>query len=158
MILPRDATDAARIRFMQTMIFECVEKVLIVAHGTRAPLDEEWEAWMARMGRLDYDCVLILTDGAAPTPKQRSATNAFWEGKEKPKMAVLSESALVRGAIFAFYYLFKGGMRPFAPAHMNDALAFMDVPNTAWEAVARTALRLHGAIRATEVRETQAVA
>ena len=110
-----------------TMLHTCVCRTLVVAHSEQSPTDDEWGAWIARMGQLDYDCVLIATRGGAPNAKQRTQTNDFWQDKTKPKMAVLSDSPAVRGALFAFYYLFKGTMKPFPANHAGQALNFLGV-------------------------------
>ena len=128
------------------MSYDCIRRVLVVIHATIEPSDAEWADWMRCMQAGGYDSILVITEGAAPTSKQRTLTNEFWGTRTKPKMAVVTDSKVVRGAIFAFYWLFQGAMKPFAPANLDEAMAFLQVPPQDRPAVLKGIQRVRSAL------------
>lgn len=93
---------------------------LAVLHGAQ-PTDEEWERWIAlgvQRNGLDQR-VLIEARGGGPSAKQRRAIVAA--NKANVRIAVMTESTLVRGIVTAVAW-FGVSLRAFPlDAHANAA-------------------------------------
>lgn len=74
-----------------------VNQLMVTAHGTATPTNEEWEEMLAIYREADADSLrmLVHTDGATPNALQRSRLKETL-GDAQPRIAVLSNSPLAR--------------------------------------------------------------
>ena len=75
---------------------------------------------------------LIVTEGGAPTATQRQLMNEELAAylKENPRSlrsAIVTASTFVRGVVTALSW-FHPGYCAFSPAHMDDAMDYLEVP------------------------------
>jgi hypothetical protein len=115
----------------RTLLFREVRGCLLLVHGRDAPGDAEWSAYVeslrlyverARMPRL-----LIVTEGGAPSPAQRSAVNKKAGPRyREAKVAVITASTFARGIVMAMR-LVRGNIQAFAPEDLKEALRYLDV-------------------------------
>jgi hypothetical protein len=119
---------------MPTMLHGPVGKsdVYLAVHGRREPTAREWDEFIAAWtvhgeavraaGRQPLS--LNVTSGGAPNAAQRKAMDAT-NKPLRPKVAVLNDSALVRGAITALSWLGGAEVRAFKLGDYDGACAFL---------------------------------
>lgn len=110
-------------------LYERVGETLLIVHPEQGCSDQEWDAWIARMGQRDYRNILVVTDGGGPTVSQRGRAVDFWKGKEVPRFAVVTEEALVRGILTAFRWLKISDMMPVSPNNIAEAFDYIGAPD-----------------------------
>ncbi len=139
--LPDEPGDAQRAQPLgasppvRNMVFAIVGNRVVVCHTKNPPSDEEWDLYLedsrpyfARGMSMRY---LVVTEGGAPTAVQRMRMNemlAEWT-RANPNVirtAIITRSAFVRGVVTALNW-FRPIARAFAPEHLNDALAFLEI-------------------------------
>jgi hypothetical protein len=121
----------------KTMAFGKVDEFLVVVHNKLAPTDEEWNSW------LDFNVrnfstgstvkCLVVTEGGAPTPVQRQSMKEklgelMISNPKEFRNAIVTASAVVRGVVTALSW-FQRGYSAFSPAHMDDAMGYLEVPD-----------------------------
>jgi hypothetical protein len=121
----------------KTMAFGKVGEVMLLVHNKVAPGDEEWNAWVEYAFRhfspgSMLKC-LIVTEGGAPTPTQRLSMNErlseyLIDNPKALRNAIVTASAFVRGVVTALSW-FHPGYCAFSPAHLDDAMQYLDVPD-----------------------------
>jgi hypothetical protein len=126
-----------------TLKFGLSGSTLVIVHGSGAPTDSEWDAWMERMAHADYDNILISSLGGGPTAAQRRRTNKFWRGKRVPRFSLLTTSRFVVGIVAAFNWFLNDQLRPFSPGHASQALDYIRVPEEEREALLAFVRALH---------------
>ena len=128
-------TNAQTLRYAAAMakslLYEDIGTVFVqVVSG--APADPEWNAMLDRMVANEYPLirVLVSADGGSPNAAQRQRL-ADRIGKRPQRGAILTESAVVRGAITAIRWFNPSiDTRAFSPKAFDEAAAFLDVPNS----------------------------
>jgi hypothetical protein len=111
----------------ETLLAKLVEGVLVEVMGDAPPKDADWDAGVAFSARLAPQCMGILVwAGAGPNSAQRARIAKIDALKDIPT-AIVSSSAVVRGIATAFSWLGKK-VKGFAPAQIDDALDFLNVP------------------------------
>jgi hypothetical protein len=124
---------------MHTLQYEKSGQTLLVVHTSEAPTDDDWDAWLERMGQLDYKNILIVSRGGGPTATQRRKTNKFWVGKKVPKFALVTTSRFVIGIVKAFNWFLDDQLKPFHPDHLERAFEYIEVPEHERDALRMTA-------------------
>lgn len=121
---------------MPTMIHGQVatSDVYMAVHGTSNPSDPEWEqftaGWKAhasavrQAGRTPLS--MNVTHGGAPNAVQRALMDAA-NKPLRPKVAVLNDSAFVRGVITALSWLGGADVRAFKLGDFGGACTFLGV-------------------------------
>lgn len=105
-----------------------VENVLVYAHGSAAPSDDEWDSVLAlydEPGTSQQLCTLVYTAGAAPNAAQRARLNAKL-GPKRVRIAVLTPSTLARAAGTAVHW-FRPEVCIFGPTNVDGAIAHLGV-------------------------------
>ncbi len=112
---------------MKTM--ECVlcDRVILVFHYESVPTAAEWSSYLdiytKNIDRLSG--VLVITEGGAPNSAQRKQLSETYEKTRQAPVAIVSDSAIARGAITAFRWLGMVTMTPFSPARLDEAMEFV---------------------------------
>lgn len=113
--------------------------ILVAVHNANAPSTEDWDEWTAVCdqarkdtgGNLAAASNLVVTDGGAPNAEQRTRiTQVLADAYTQPRVAVVTDSPLVRVAARAFA-LFNRDTRAFAPAQFGDAVDHVRCPRSA---------------------------
>jgi hypothetical protein len=126
----------------QSIAFEKVGQTLLIVHNEQAPSDQEWSAWIERMGKRDYVNILIFTTGGGPTTAQRARTNEFWRGKHVPYFALVTKSKLAIGLLTAFNWFLGDRLKPFSPENVDKAFNYIGVPDVEHQALHEAMFRL----------------
>lgn len=124
---------------MHTLQFDKSGQTLLIVHTSEAPSDDDWDAWLERMGRLDYKNILIISRGGGPTASQRRKTNKFWLGKKVPRFALVTTSRFVIGIVKAFNWFLDDQLKPFHPDDMERAFDYIEVPEAERDSLRMTA-------------------
>jgi hypothetical protein len=109
----------------RTMGFTICERYFVSYHTAAPPTDEEWRDQLVYVdGRMaELRGVLVVADGGGPNVVQRKQLAELFQGK-LPPVAVITESAMVRGMLVALSW-FGLKQRAFAPADFEKALQFL---------------------------------
>ena len=81
----------------KTMAFEKIGDIYVLVHGTSAPSDEEWDAYLDSIRQVDISRMrsLAFTEGGAPSSAQRVRLQEIM-GSRTSLAAVVSQNAWVR--------------------------------------------------------------
>lgn len=113
------------------MAYGRASRVVVLVHRDEPPGDDEWGAYVDFM----MDCieregvrrVLVVSEGGAPTPRQRALMDrrceAFFPGG---RTGIVTQSTFVRGVVNAFA-LIRPGYRAFAPTQLENAVVWLGV-------------------------------
>ncbi len=113
---------------MTTMAYEKSGGVLIVVHTAQAPSAIEWSKWVERMGRRDFDSILVVTKGGGPNGSQRTQAVNFWKGQSSTvKIAAITDASVVRGILTALHWLGFSDMKAFSSREISSALTYLSV-------------------------------
>lgn len=106
-----------------------IEDTVLVVHGPERPAPAEWSAYvefateqLARYGELK---VVVATGGTGPNAAQRGDLNDVVADRPS-RVAVLNESAFVRGIAKAFAWIGRLDVRLFAPNDLESALRYVE--------------------------------
>lgn len=106
---------------VETFVFE---RTIFVYQQEAIPSQQDWEdsmmVFQQHQGRTTG--VLVFTEGGAPNPSQRKQFAERYDKASAIPIAVVSDSALARGAITAFRWLGLVAMEAFAPGDLDKAL------------------------------------
>src|SRR5580700_663486 len=122
---------------MKNMAFKVIDRLFLVVFGASNPTDDEWVDYLdvTRQHGIDRTTQLIFTDGGGPTSTQRKYLNDLLAGRTVP-VAVISASATIRGVVTALSW-FNRRIKAFPPSGLADALAYLEIPATRAELIAR---------------------
>jgi len=113
----------------QSMLFKLVDGVLVGIHTHVAPSAQEWRThcqWIEQI-RFEVRAVLVFTQGGGPTSAQRSEMRAAMHELSPPPTAILTHSAIARGIVTAFNWIFGGQQyAAFEPQLLQSALRFIE--------------------------------
>lgn len=113
--------------------------ILVAVHSANPPSPQEWQEWAAICeqalkasgGDLATSSNLVVTDGGAPDAEQRTRiTRVLADAYTQPRVAVVTESSLVRLAVRAFA-MFNRDTRAFAPSQFAEAVDHVRWPRFA---------------------------
>ncbi|RKH66169.1 STAS/SEC14 domain-containing protein [Corallococcus llansteffanensis] len=116
-----DVQGAFKGRTMGTAI---VGTVLVVAHNSLPPAQDEWVHYCALIAAFQDTgtAQLVLAEGSGPNASQRQqALNKVPKGFAIPPTAVFTRSALVRGIVTLFNWFTPRSMRAFPPGDVAAA-------------------------------------
>lgn len=113
---------------MMNMTSKVIDRLFLVAYGTRDPTNVEWDAYLDLVDRhgVTRTQQLIYTDGGEPNAHQRRELNELLKGRQVP-VAVVSTSVRIRGTVTALSW-FNRKIKAFPPSAMKDALAYLEIP------------------------------
>ena len=124
--------DAAAVqRPHRTMSHQWHNAVIYVAHSSETPVNEDWDAFLDAVatyersnGRVRF---LVNTEMAGPNAAQRRKLNDLMNRLgSKLRVAVLSESMVVRGIIQALSWMNVIEIRSFPPGAIAAALGYLE--------------------------------
>lgn len=127
---PGDSVAALRAPDVQgafkgrTMGTAMVGTVLVVAHNSLPPAQDEWVHYCALISAFQDTgtAQLVLAEGPGPNASQRQqALNKVPKGFAIPPTAVFTRSALVRGIVTLFNWFTPRSMRAFPPGDVAAA-------------------------------------
>jgi hypothetical protein len=127
---------------MKTMAFKVIGDLLLAVHGAQSMTEEEAGACFEAVAKVDIRRAksLVFTKGGGPKPGHRKVLADMYKGRSVPT-AVISDVRLVRGIVTAMAW-FNPSMRAFASSGVQDALKFLDVPESQWSTILREAEKL----------------
>ncbi len=121
-------------------------RVLLALHTGKSPSQAEWDGWCSLLrssaesveGDLARFANLVVTDGGAPSTAQRTTVNSLIvQGKNLPRVAVVTDSLAVR-TIARGFSLFNPLLKVFRPEDFPAAMEFLTV--TSWQRAVVAAL------------------
>src|SRR6476620_10097389 len=98
------------------MCHEVVERVSVVLHGTDAPSDDDWNAYLIEMENAqELNALFIFTLGGGPNAAQRKSVADMWQRrKSMPPTSLVTPSAVVRTIVTALNWVLPQKITPFA--------------------------------------------
>lgn len=131
---------------MPNLAVKVIDRLFVVVYGATDPTDQEWQGYLRQveLHGVDRTMQLVCTDGGEPTTSQRRALVHVMGTRQVP-VAVLSGSVRVRGTVTALSW-FNPKIRAFAPTGLLEALAYLEVPVSRGELIAREIIRLRGTL------------
>jgi len=120
---------------MKTVAYTLMGNLFISVHGKLNVSEGEFPQVLQVFRRLEYSMVrmLVITDGGGPTPVQRKEMNSALSGREMPT-AVMSNDIVIRGTVTALSW-FNKKIRSFPLSELDEALEYLDVSSTKFEAI-----------------------
>ena len=114
----------------RTITYEMVGNLCLLVHGEEPPSNADWSDYLAFLGEKADSAsprCLVVTDGVAPTPKQRAGLNDLVVAYGRPvPTAVITHSPVARAAV-ALLGWFNSAIRSFAPNELSAALSYLDI-------------------------------
>ena len=111
---------------LSNMVFEVIGRTIVVVHNEDFPTDAEWdpylEALRAHLSLHDRRS-LVVTQGGAPSSKQRARMSAV-VGDHSAPTAVISSSSAVQATVGALH-LRNAAIGAFAPGDIDGALKYL---------------------------------
>jgi hypothetical protein len=113
----------------RTVVWCWVGDYLLEVSANDPVSKSEWGELMVEIAahRERLQGVLVLTGSSAPTATQRAELTEALRGSTVAA-AILSSSTVVRTALTAINFFVKGLARPFTHDQLDDALAYLQVP------------------------------
>ena len=114
----------------KTMVYRLIGQILVTVHSDKSPDDVEWEPYFQFSTKLPPTCrrMLVVSKGGGPNAKQRKYVNEAYTKDVKMTVAVVNDSAMVRGIVTALGW-FNSHIKPFpyTDAGMQDAFKYLGV-------------------------------
>jgi hypothetical protein len=128
------------------MAFKVIDRLFIVVYGVHDPTDAEWVGYLEDVERhgIERTQQLISTEGGGPNATQRRYLNELLDGRPVP-VAVMSGSTPIRGVVTAMSW-FNRAIRFFPPTCLLDALAYLEIPVSRAELIAREMAKLRSSL------------
>lgn len=122
---------------MKNMALKVIDRLFIVVYGAHDPTDDEWWAYIEDVKRhgIERTMQLIFTEGGGPTATQRRYLNETLAGQSVP-VAVMSCCQSIRVMVTAMSW-FNRKIRYFPPTGLADALAYLEIPVSRGDLIAR---------------------
>jgi hypothetical protein len=113
---------------MKNMAFKVTGHVLILAHTSINPSDEEWISYVREVRRQGSMLLpqIVFTEGGHPNSVQRKVLVEALAGRSV-RVAVLSDLVSVQGVVTAIGW-FNRDIKSFAPANLAAAMHYLDIP------------------------------
>jgi hypothetical protein len=113
----------------KNMCFRFIGRIFLLAHTHQPPSDDEWDTALAEIGLFlaspGQQCVLVFTDGGAPSAAQRKRLRDVLNGRDL-LIAVLS-GALIPRFVSASIALFNKSIRSFTPDEFLQARDYLRI-------------------------------
>ena len=113
---------------MKTMLWSFDATLHIVVHSEAAPIDREWEAYLAEFpqgDKLAQYKTIVYSLGGGPNGAQRSRLVQLLQGRA-PRAALLTSSSLMRGIGTAVSWFVKS-LRVFSVNDRAAAFRYLDM-------------------------------
>lgn len=127
---------------MATLAFGKVGNCLIYVGGSRDPSDADWDTYIRFLRATSTpdrpQRSLVISD-SVPNASQRAKLNeVVATAKAGVKVAVVTTSPLGRGVTTALNWFSKDSYRAFAPANLDAAMQYLEVPQSQQAELLRT--------------------
>ena len=107
--------------------YRFVDDLMVVRHGAQTPPDDEWQDLLAAMGAHEpLTRILVWSPAAAISSRQRAQVGAVTT-RRKLRVAVVSDSTVVRGAATAVGWLTGKLVRGFSVDNVDGAATFLEL-------------------------------
>jgi hypothetical protein len=126
--------------------------LVLCSTGKQPPPHADFEVWMQQLARVDFDKLIIYSDGGSPSATQRSRITTYLKNSGRTiHVALMTDSVIARGLLTAIEWVVNSGtMKPFPLTELNAALAWLQIehahPRIA-AAVAKLRALLHAKMR-----------
>lgn len=133
---------------MENVAFERVDRCCVLVQNQRAATDEEWERWVAVLQAAGKDtkgalCVLVVSAGGSPTPKQRARIHALMPSAGGGVLTSIVTSSFIGRTVVSAMGLFNDKVRAFAPGELGRALDYLGVEEARRPELRSAIERLH---------------
>jgi hypothetical protein len=120
---------------------------IVMCHPARPVSSASWTAWVQWASTHPYRCLLVSSHGGGPNSGQRTQlAQASAESGIKPEtVALLSDSAVLRGILTAIAWLTSNTVKPFSPGDLAGALQFLGLSEHSIP-IETLVMQLHAAI------------
>lgn len=121
-----------------TIRYELVNFTMVLVHNTRPPSDQEWRDYLEvlKQKKASVKKILVFAVGNGPNAVQRSMYNkTIQENDIRPKVAIISGSAIVRGIVTAFNWFKMDSMQMFPPTGLKDASDYLELTSMEYTTV-----------------------
>jgi hypothetical protein len=138
---------------LSTRAFTSLGDLLLVCTRGAEPPAADFEVWMDRLRKPDFDKMLIYSEGGTPSPMQRARIAEFWKssGRTPPKAVMLTNSLVERGVLTAIGWLLGGdGIKCLPLAAVEPALIWLGYTGSVAE-VSSTIRSLQASLEARQV-------
>lgn len=103
----------------RTFLYEIAGGAHIAVHKEAAPTDGEWKAYLNHIAE-HFDevrgLIVHAPSGAGPNVNQRGMATAHWDGFGRaPQIAIMTSSALLKGAATALSWFLGKKLKAFGP-------------------------------------------
>lgn len=113
---------------MAEMILRTMGSLIVLVHSKNQPTEAEWNALLDVQRSMPDARTLVVTDGGGPSNKQRMQINQIIkETGKRPRVAVVSSSAFVRGIVSALNW-FNPEIKTFPPDALTEAIKYLEAP------------------------------
>jgi hypothetical protein len=145
-------------------VFECFaftrvdDLLLLCTQGEGDVPARDFDAWIERLGVNDFSRILIHDRGGQPSARQRQRIAEFWKssGRPHPRVALLTNSAVMRYLMTALEWILNAPTRCLPLDQVDQALAYLEFKGSA--AQVEFAIRdLHEALSRQRERPAQRV-
>lgn len=128
---------------MRTIAYALIDGVCINVHNHVPPRAEEWDVYLEfrRQHQAEIRGILVLSEGGRPSAKQREQLRDVLSEGPVPRVAIITQSQLVRNTAGLLTWFFKDRVRILMPREMDKAFEFLGVGP-------KNAERLHATISA----------
>jgi hypothetical protein len=143
---------------MKTIAYALVEGVCINVHNHVPPSDEEWSVYMEfrRQHQPEIRGILVLSEGGRPSAKQREQLRDVLAEGPVPKVAIITQSQLVRNTAGLLTWFFKDKVRILLPRELGKAFELLGVAPGQAERVHATIASLQAEIHGVPVSKAGA--
>lgn len=134
---------------LSNMAFEPVGRTLVIVHNNDFPTDAEWAAYLealtAHIAQFKERRSLVLTEGGAPSAKQRARMAEAVRDHVAPTAVVTSSAPVV--ATVGALHLRNAAIKAFDPDDLDGALAHLTLREEEKKRVLETLAALRERVR-----------
>lgn len=114
---------------MRTIAYALVDGVCINVHNHVPPREEEWDVYMEfrRQHQAEIRGILVLSEGGRPSAKQREQLRDVLSEGPAPRVAIITQSQLVRNTAGLLTWFFKDKVRILLPRELGQAFEFLGI-------------------------------
>jgi hypothetical protein len=133
---------------MQNVAFERVDRCCVLVQNQKPATDEEWENWVGLLQAAGREtkgalCVLVVSAGGSPTPKQRARIHSLMPSTGGGVLTAIVTSSFIGRTVVSTMGLFNDKVRAFAPGELGRALEYLGVEEARRADVRSAVERLH---------------
>ncbi len=119
--------DNQTVHSSSTFQYRLVRRIHVAVHKPGRPDNEQWQAYLAEIGRRVelIDAILVFTPDGSLSRAQRSLATDLWKPQiRKVPIAVVTPSLLVVRVVGALRWFMPGQIRAFLPRDIERAYSY----------------------------------